>query len=48
LATKPLDAPIIYSIENKGGFRIADVTSSAFYEKTGMPLTTDGIMPFMH
>jgi hypothetical protein len=43
-----LDAPIIYSTENKGGFRMEDVTGSAFYEKTAMPLTPDGIMPFMH
>jgi Di-haem oxidoreductase, putative peroxidase len=43
-----LDAPIIYSIENKGGFRMEDVRSSAWYEKSGMPLTPDGILPFMH
>jgi hypothetical protein len=43
-----LDAPIIYSTENKGGFRIEDVTSPAFYEKSRMPLTPEGILPFMH
>ncbi|WP_433967100.1 hypothetical protein [Tunturiibacter gelidiferens] len=43
-----LDAPIIYSTEHKGGFRMEDVTNPAFYEKISMPLTPDGIMPFMH
>jgi hypothetical protein len=43
-----LDAPIIYSTERRGGFRMEDVTSSAFYQKTSMPLTPDGVMPFMH
>jgi Di-haem oxidoreductase, putative peroxidase len=43
-----LDAPILYSIENKGGFRMEDVRNSAWYEKSGMPLTPDGILPFMH
>jgi hypothetical protein len=43
-----LDAPIIYSTENRGGFRKEDVTSSAWYESSGMPLTADGRLPFMH
>ncbi len=43
-----LDAPIIYSTENKGGFRMEDVTSRAWYERSGMPLTADGVLPFMH
>ena len=43
-----LDASIIYSIENKGGFRMEDVSSRDWYEKSGMPLTPDGILPFMH
>jgi hypothetical protein len=43
-----LDAPIIYSIENRGGFRMEDVRDIAFYEKSGMPLTPGGIMPFVH
>lgn len=42
------DAPILYSIENKGGFQMEDVRNSAWYEKSGMPLTPDGILPFMH
>jgi hypothetical protein len=42
-----LDAPIFYSTE-KGGFRMEDVTSRAWYEKSGMPLTPDGVLPFMH
>jgi hypothetical protein len=41
------DAPILYSIEKKGGFEIEDVRKSAWYEKSGMPLTPDGILPFM-
>lgn len=41
------DAPILYSIEKKGGFRIEDVRNRAWYEKSGMPLTPDGILPFM-
>jgi hypothetical protein len=43
-----LDAPIIYSTEHRGGFLMEDVTRNAFYEKTGMPLTANGIMPFMN
>ena len=42
------DAPSIYSPENPAGFRVEDVTSSAWYEKSGMPLTSDGVLPFMH
>ena len=42
------DAPILYSIENKGGFQMEDVRNSAWYEKSGMPLTPDGVLPFMH
>jgi hypothetical protein len=42
------DAPILYSIEKKGGFQIEDVRNSAWYEKSGMPLTPNGILPFMH
>lgn len=43
-----LDAPTIYSIENKGGFQIQDVRRSDWYEKTSMPLAYDGIVPFLH
>jgi hypothetical protein len=43
-----LDAPILYSIENRGGFRLEDVRNNKWYEKSGMPLTSDGILPFMH
>jgi hypothetical protein len=43
-----LDADLIYSSDDKGGFRMQDVTSTAFYEKTAMPLTPEGIMPFVH
>ena len=40
-------APIIYSID-KGVFTLADVQNKAWYEKSGMPLTSDGVMPFLH
>ncbi len=40
-------APILYSID-KGGFTLTDVQNSAWYEKSGMPLTPDGIMPFLY
>ena len=43
-----LDASIAYAIENEGGFRMEDVRNNAFYEKSGMPLTPEGIMPFVH
>jgi hypothetical protein len=43
-----LDAPILYSIENKGGFQMEDVRNPAWYQKSRMPLTSDGILPFMH
>jgi hypothetical protein len=43
-----LDAPTIYSTENRGGFAMEDVRNSAWYEKNKMPLTPDGILPFMH
>lgn len=42
------DAPILYSIEKRGGFEMGDVQNRAWYEKSGMPLTPDGILPFMH
>jgi hypothetical protein len=41
------DAPIFYSTENKGGYRIEDATSAAWFEKSGTPLTSDGVLPFM-
>jgi hypothetical protein len=41
------DAPSFYSTD-PGGFRMEDVTSNAWYEKSGMPLTSDGVLPFMH
>jgi hypothetical protein len=41
------DAPNFYSTD-PGGFRMEDVTSNAWYEKSGMPLTSDGVLPFMH
>jgi hypothetical protein len=40
-------APILYSID-KGVFTLADVQNKAWYEKSGMPLTPDGVMPFLH
>jgi Di-haem oxidoreductase, putative peroxidase len=43
-----LDAPIFYSVENGAGFRMEDARNNSFYEKSGMPLTPEGIMPFMH
>lgn len=42
------DAPIFFSAENKAAFQVEDVTNSAWYEKSGMPLTADGVLPFMH
>jgi hypothetical protein len=42
------DAPLFYSIENKGGFQIEDVRNNAWYEKSEMPLAPDGTLPFMH
>ena len=43
-----LDAPIIYSTDNKGGFTMEDLRNPAWYAKNNMPLTPDGILPFTH
>ena len=41
-----LDAPIIYSTENKGGFAMEDVRNPAWYVKNNMPLTSERHPPF--
>ena len=34
--------------EDQGLFALADVRSEAWYRNSGMPLTPDGILPFLH
>lgn len=41
------NAALLYS-EDQGMFALPDVSSAAWYQKSGMPLTTDGILPFLH
>lgn len=38
------DAPISYG----GTITVSDVQSTEWYEKTGMPLTKEGVVPFLH
>lgn len=40
------DSPIIYA-EEIGFFALPNVRDSAWYEKSGMPITPDGVLPFM-
>jgi hypothetical protein len=40
-------AAITYS-EDQGLYAITDVSNEAWYRKSGMPLTPDGVLPFLH
>jgi len=40
-------AALLYS-EEQGMFALPDVASEAWYQKSGMPLTPDGVLPFLH
>ncbi len=38
----------LFSSEDQGVFTTPDVRSLAWYQKSGMPLTPDGVLPFLH
>jgi hypothetical protein len=40
-------AALVYS-EDQGVYALPDVRSEAWYQKSGMPLTPEGVLPFLH
>jgi len=40
-------AAVVYS-EDQGLYTLPDVRSEAWYKKSGMPLSPDGVLPFLH
>jgi hypothetical protein len=41
-------APLFSEAGDQGFIAIADIKSTAWYEKSGMPISKDGVLPFVH